>query len=268
MKRTGRYLGLLLLCLGAGCLFAGSAYGTEQDGYGYEEEPYDEDDGETEEYEDYEEQDEEEDRGTGRKKPAGKKLDLIAESARLDLPLYFQFPELPTGCEVTALAMALGGLGYEIDPTDLARDYLDYGEDGDMLWKFQGDPFTEEGGGIFPPGLASAANAFLEDMGSDVTAYEATGCSFEEILNYSAEGCPVVLWVTLHYDEPLWVDDGAELDGISYGWYMNEHCVALRGYDVEDGLVLLADPSDGYTEVDLQEFRELYEQIGYALVLM
>lgn len=65
-------------------------------------------------------------------------------------------PELPTGCEITALAMVLQYFGYEVDKTALAAEYLPvvaypdfyYGGDGnlygpDMRENFVGDPFSE-----------------------------------------------------------------------------------------------------------------------------
>ena len=36
-----------------------------------------------------------------------------------------QYPELPTGCEITSLTEVLNYLGYGIDKETLARNYLD-----------------------------------------------------------------------------------------------------------------------------------------------
>ena len=66
-------------------------------------------------------------------------------------------PELPTGCEITALTMVLNYYGYAADKTVMASKYLPvraaglhYGADGmlygnDMDEYFIGDPATENG---------------------------------------------------------------------------------------------------------------------------
>lgn len=194
-------------------------------------------------------------------------VEIYYESARLPMPLFFQCPDLPTGCEVTALSMAIGAEGFDVNPVMLAKDYLRYSRT-DMGKGFVGNPFQEDGGGIFPPGLAGSANDYFEEQGSDLVATNITGACLEELLNYVGAGCPAVVWVTLYYEEPDWVDDGSEVDGISYQWYSNEHCVAIKGYDLEDGLIFIGDPSEGWVEMDLEEFRDLYDEIGrYAMVI-
>lgn len=68
-----------------------------------------------------------------------------------------QSPELPTGCEITALTMVLNHYGFAADKVEMARQYLPtqpytlfYGEDGrlygsDLKHYFIGDP---EGKGL------------------------------------------------------------------------------------------------------------------------
>lgn len=54
-----------------------------------------------------------------------------------DFPIVLQMPELPTGCEITALTMVLNYYGYPVDKVSmvsnflpLADDDLYYGENG------------------------------------------------------------------------------------------------------------------------------------------
>ena len=46
-----------------------------------------------------------------------------------------QYPELPTGCEVTALAMVLGFYGQDVDKCELSDKYLDKGKIGETEGK-------------------------------------------------------------------------------------------------------------------------------------
>lgn len=82
----------------------------------------------------------------------------VPEEYRIDnFPIIGQMPELPTGCEITALTMALQYYGYDADKVTMASEYLPtagtgnyYGDDGrlygnDLNQYFIGDPFTEGG---------------------------------------------------------------------------------------------------------------------------
>lgn len=75
-----------------------------------------------------------------------------------DFPLIMQMPELPTGCEITALTMTLNYYGFQIDKVTMATKYLPtlpsadvyVTEDGilygnDMNQFFIGDPASENG---------------------------------------------------------------------------------------------------------------------------
>lgn len=58
-----------------------------------------------------------------------------------DFPIINQMPELPTGCEITALTMVLDHYGYPVDKTVMASEYLPtasadryYGADGRLVY--------------------------------------------------------------------------------------------------------------------------------------
>lgn len=104
-----------------------------------------------------------------------------------EFPLIYQEPELPTGCEVTALTMVLNYYGYDVDKVTMATEYLPclpaefyYGENGviygnDMVNYFVGDPTTEEGYICGAPAIMTAANAYLQSCGSSRYAVNGTG---------------------------------------------------------------------------------------------
>ena len=94
-----------------------------------------------------------------------------------DFEIIYQEPELPTGCEITALTMALNYYGYPVDKTVMASEYLPtasadryYGSDGrlygtDMNEYFIGDPFTENGIICGTGAIVTAADSYLADQG-------------------------------------------------------------------------------------------------------
>ena len=86
------------------------------------------------------------------------------DSFSLDIPYISQYPQLPTGCEITALAEVLHYLGYNIDKEDLARNYLDMKDiatKGCFVEYFWGSPWKSSGSGCFAPAIANAADIQL-----------------------------------------------------------------------------------------------------------
>lgn len=134
----------------------------------------------------------------------------VPEEYRIDnFPIIGQMPELPTGCEITALTMALQYYGYDADKVTMASEYLPtagtgnyYGDDGrlygnDLNQYFIGDPFTE-GGIICGTGaIISAADVYLENQGSIMRAVDRSGSSPEQLYELVSRNIPVVVWVTI-----------------------------------------------------------------------
>ena len=192
---------------------------------------------------------------------------LLPRSALLPSRPILQRPELPTGCESVALTIALDALGFELEKTTIASEYLVY-SGSNFAQGYVGDPFTDGGAGVFPPGLVLTANAYLETQETSIRAYDATGLDFDSLLTFLAQGRPVVLWVTMSYTDPMWAQDLAEFDLRIYRWYWNEHCVALTGYDFNQGTVTIEDPLQGTLTQSLDHMRQLHDKIGgYAIVL-
>ena len=194
--------------------------------------------------------------------------------AREDLPLrsslrvesLLQNPELPTGCESVALTIALKALGFPLEKTTIAAEYLIHDE-ANFAIGFVGDPF-QYGAGVFPPGLVMTANRYLQSQDSQIRAYDCTGFSFEEVLSYLSEGNPVLIWVTIGFGEPSYAGYAATFEDRTYEWYYGEHCVALKGYDLETGTVVIEDPLQGEVTYGYDFVKGLYEGLGaYALVL-
>lgn len=185
----------------------------------------------------------------------------LPQSIQLDVEEMIQTPELPTGCESVALTMALRFLGYEIDKTTIADNYLVY--DAENFAKgYMGDPYSANGAGIFPPGLVTTANKFLDEQKSEMSAYDISGAAFEELFEYLAAGNPVLIWTTMYYEEPVFLEIYSEYDGKEYQWYANEHCVLLGGYNLAEEKVTVFDPLQGKLEMSIQTMESLYEKTG------
>ena len=159
---------------------------------------------------------------------------------------------LPSGCEVVSLAVLLQSLGFDVDPTLIADEYLIM--DGNFGTGYAGSPYGAGGG--YPPGIVDAANGYLLTSGSDAHAYDLTGTSFDGLKGLVWHGYPVLVWSTLFGEEPMFSDT---YDG-DMEWYVNEHCVVVFG--VTDEGVLISDPIEGYAVCDEEEFARIYDLCG------
>lgn len=186
----------------------------------------------------------------------------MEDSVVLAVPNIMQNPELPTGCESVALTMLLHYWGYDtLEKCEIADNYLTY-DSTNFVTSFVGDPHTENGAGIFAPGLTAAANRFLKDHGDSRIASDLTGTSFEGLLAYISQGDPVVVWNTVDMQEPGDVNAHYYYQGKTYNFYKEEHCMVLCGYDLTQGTVLVSDPQAGLVWRDLDEFSSIYKKMG------
>ena len=194
----------------------------------------------------------------------------LPDYAFMETENILQEPELPTGCESVSLAMALNALGYHVGKTEIADYYLSYGSRMDEIaYAFVGDPYSYSGPGIYPPGLAAAANSYLWSHSAWCDAYDMTGTAFQDLLTYVASGCPVLCWITADYEHPRMSGYYSEYYGSTYRWYWNEHCAMLAGYDLGSGLVALHDPIYGEIWLNMEAVEGIYDAAGrMAVVIM
>lgn len=189
------------------------------------------------------------------------------EAFDLELEIINQYPELPAGCESVSLTMILNYLGYDLDKTHIVDEYLVYS--GNFVMGYCGDPYSyETGGGCYAPGMTITANNFLKSNGSKHIAENITGTDFDTLLEYVAQGHPILIWTTINmaycnkgyynYDE----------DGNPYAWDYNEHCVVLTGYDLKAGTVTVYDPIDGIVYRDKEAFEVIYEDMDEMAIII
>lgn len=107
-------------------------------------------------------------------------------AVKIDVPVISQMPELPTGCEMTAVAMLLQYKGIKISKFQVA-DQTPRSMNADA--GFIGDPYSPTGGWVFPQGIAPVVNKYL---GKSV---DLTGASISTIYKKLTQGHPVVVWM-------------------------------------------------------------------------
>lgn len=189
----------------------------------------------------------------------------------IKVPRILQNPELPTGCEVTSLAMVLQHSGYNVLHTELAYMWLDKGEyrASDYRKVFVGEPTSAFAYGCFSGVIERCANKYLVSKNSSSEVRNLTGCEPKQLYRYVANGIPVIVWATgnmeeCYYDKQ-WVDKET---GNIITWVRNEHCLVLTGYDFEQKLVYVNDPLKGRTAYPMELFEYRFKQLESQAVVI
>lgn len=186
-------------------------------------------------------------------------------------------PSLPTGCEATALTIALRYDGFSAEKTDIAKTYLPkmlfytlnniyYG--ADFQYVFPGDPMTSYGYGCYAPAIVATANAYFTAQKNASYAENLSGTSFEDLFPYIAAGRPVVFWGTMGMRAPETGGSWTTPEGDTATWVSHEHCLVLTGYDKNAGTVSVADPLRGNVTYDLNLVAQRYNQMGKQAVII
>lgn len=195
---------------------------------------------------------------TERTEPA----ELSARSCQISVSPILQNPELPTGCEITSLTMALNYAGYPVDKCTIADEYLirsdpyltTFGE------AFVGSPYDPNAWGCYAPVIQATAEKFIMAQGGSETIENLTGCSLKTLLWEVENGTPVITWVTIKMKQEVeeryyWTTP----DGEDAVWLRNEHCVLLCGYDLDANTVTVCDPLEGKIDYDMDIFSNCHK---------
>jgi uncharacterized protein YvpB len=131
-----------------------------------------------------------------------------AVSKKMDIPVIAQRPELPSGCEVTSLAMALRYYGVNADKTTLAKQMLydttELVRNSDGSIKIWGDPNVGFVGTPFGNGYTINPGPLKKVLDKYRPGGIAlTGKNFTEIESYVKQGKPVLVWFTINYEMPV-----------------------------------------------------------------
>ncbi|MBD8069098.1 C39 family peptidase [Bacillus sp. PS06] len=155
----------------------------------------------------------------------------MKNEVRLHVPLINQLPELPTGCEITAVTMMLHFEGAMVDKVALAKEMPKHDENPNE--GYVGDPFTSEGWTIYPQALVDLVKKYLG------RAIDLTGTTTDTLREHLANNKPVVVLVS-------------SMHGFTV------HALTLTGFDQEH--FYFNDPWTGERDVQISstDFEDIW----------
>lgn len=188
---------------------------------------------------------------------------------KLNVLPVLQYPELPTGCEVTALTTVLNYYNCDVDKSYIAEYYLEQGKIGNTnpFDAFIGSPFTEDAYGCYSDVIVNTAQSYINDYGSGLEVKNVSQLDFPQLLSYVKSGQPVIFWATMNlkkpYESTFWMIDGEKVS-----WYAYEHCMVLIGFDYDTDCYIVSDPLKGVAEYKRELVEARYNQMGKHAVLI
>lgn len=163
-----------------------------------------------------------------------------------------QMPELPTGCEATALGTLLRMNGIDVTKFDVA-DAMPKSDGSDFVYSFWGNPYSAtDGWACMAPCSVITANKFLKDTGK--VAVEYTGTDLTDLK------FPSAVWVTMYLNDP--VPSSYESNG--YRLFRNPHCVVVTRIELDS--VYVIDPLVGEVAYPFERFNSVYKELGCQAV--
>ncbi|MFC5465623.1 C39 family peptidase [Lederbergia graminis] len=104
----------------------------------------------------------------------------------LNVPIISQLPELPTGCEITAVTMMLQYLGLDVDKITLANEKPKHPWNPNL--GYVGDPYKKNGWTIYPTALMGLVQKYAG------SATNLTNVSNSNLERQLLSNKPVVIW--------------------------------------------------------------------------
>lgn len=172
-----------------------------------------------------------------------------------------QEPELPTGCEITTLAEVLNYHGFNIDKEDLCDNFMpvDYVGSVTMTQAYLGDPRSNNGFGCYSPVIVKSAYEYFESIDSPCYAVDLSGTDFRDLFYQICQGRPVIVWATMYLTEsyPNYKWTAGNGEDMIFNDY--QHCMAIYGYDLNEGIIYAGDPLVGNTTYSIDRFEMIYD---------
>lgn len=187
-----------------------------------------------------------------------------------NVPAISQLPELPTGCEITALTMLLRYNDYNYTKIDVAeltpKSNVPVFKNGTWVGEhpssfFIGSPYSKNAYGAYAPVIIRTLEKVAPGRSLNLS-----NKSFEEVLKSIDDGQPVIMWVTIDLNPPkqtkIWQTPSGK-----FQWIAPEHAVLVVGYD--DKYIYANDPLTGKRETfDRAVFKSRWISLGKQAVSM
>lgn len=163
-----------------------------------------------------------------------------------------QMPELPTGCEATALGTLLRMNGVDVTKFVVA-DAMPKSNGSDFVYAFWGNPYSAtDGWACMAPCSVITANKFLKD--TNKVAVEYTGTNLTDLK------FPSAVWVTMYLNDP----QPSNYESNGYRLFRNPHCVVVTRIELDS--VYVIDPLVGEVAYPLERFNSVYKELGCQAV--
>lgn len=180
----------------------------------------------------------------------------------ISVPMIFQDPELPTGCEIVSATMLLQYYGFNADKIEMAErlpkiakpDNSGYGYDPREY--FLGDPSRSDSMGCYAPVIKKTLDEYLSEKGSSLKVVNITGCEFSMLKELLCQNKPVLVWGTMGMvpvsSTKKWLLYGS---GEEFTWIRPEHCLVLVGFNDDEQTYTFNDPQRGVVSYSAESFE-------------
>jgi len=199
-----------------------------------------------------------------------KDYDLPSKAVIDKFETVMQNPELPTGCEITALTQTLNFLGFDVDKVTMCDKYMNIDMNGEYTMNqcYIGDPKSYTGFGCSSPVICKSARRLFRVEKSDCYPVDLTGTDFQELFYQVEQGRPVIVWATMYLMDTKSEYVYTAKNGEEMWFCTYQHCLTLYGYDLDQGIVYVADPLVGNTTYSLERFEKIYDILGKQAVVI
>lgn len=184
------------------------------------------------------------------------------------VPLINQFPELPTGCEVTSATMLLNFYGANVSKEVLADEVIksplpnfkNGRVEGESPYEyFIGDPRDSKAFGVFNGPIFNLISNYRK-------AENLTGCEFSQVMEKVKNGHPVMAWITRDLVDVQYTSSWYIKNKV-FWWPRGEHTVVVTG--IEENAIIVNDPYGGHEKrYELESFKRAWETMGRQAIVI
>ena len=165
----------------------------------------------------------------------------------INVPVINQYPELPTGCEITSATAMLNYLGFNVNKVYMQENFLESSVDfhynkenkrvgPDPRKMFVGNP-KDAGFGCYSSVIVDTLNKFFKANASNNYAINLVDADQSTLETLIDNGIPIEVWASLNMQPYKNIPNNQwilETTGENFSWPSNSHVLVLVGYDKDD----------------------------------